>query len=722
MDSFERLGEMTISDGVLIDTSSESGGSVVIRGGSLRVDNSFVFSETLGGIDGAAVGLDIEMTGPVIVTNESLLFTDAFAEGNAGDIRIRADRVDVANGAQIGSNTSGSGQGSNITIRASDTLTVTGSTPDGAIGSAIFAQTLGSGAGGETLVEARMVTLSGGGTIDNTTFGSGRGGNMTIRASDTLTVTGSTPDGAFSSGILARARDSGSGGDVRVEARAVTLSAGGRMSTSTFASGQGGNVTIRASDAVTVTGATSTGALSSSILVQTEGIEAGSGAGGQVLVEAPVVTLSAGGTISARTAGSGQGGNVTIRASETITVTGVITILDSLLISRIGAQSFGREVGSGAGGEVLVEAPVVILSAGGQIVANTLGPGRGGNVTVRASDALTITGSQSNPRVASAILATTHGREAGGTGGEVLIEARMVTLSDGGIITSRNDGSGQGGNITVRASETLTVTGRDANGFASAIVTRTTDTSTGQGGDITVHAREVQLTDGATITAESTGTGNAGNITLSASETFLSDHSIVTTEATQADGGNITLMARDLIQLRDSQVEASVGGGADTVGGNITIDPDFVIIQNSRVVANAFEGRGGNIQITAQRVVLIDPRSVLDASSALGIDGSVDVQAPLTDLSGTVVPLPERFAQAGALLASRCADRLRQGGISSLAIVGRDGIPPRPGSALASPIAAPSGIAQLDRARVYPRRIEDHAPEGSQQVLKLTCR
>ena len=70
------------------------------------------------------------------------------------------------------------------------------------------------------------------------------------------------------------------------------------------------------------------------------------------------------------------------------------------------------------------------------------------------------------------------------------------------------------------------------------------------------------------------------------------------------------------------------GGGASTVGGNITIDPQFVLLQNSQIIANAFEGTGGNIRIVAQQVFLADPASQVSASSALGINGQVEHSVP----------------------------------------------------------------------------------------------
>jgi large exoprotein involved in heme utilization and adhesion len=36
-----------------------------------------------------------------------------------------------------------------------------------------------------------------------------------------------------------------------------------------------------------------------------------------------------------------------------------------------------------------------------------------------------------------------------------------------------------------------------------------------------------------------------------------------------------------------------------TTGGNITIDPQYVILNDSQIIANAYEGTGGNIRIIA---------------------------------------------------------------------------------------------------------------------------
>ena len=76
--------------------------------------------------------------------------------------------------------------------------------------------------------------------------------------------------------------------------------------------------------------------------------------------------------------------------------------------------------------------------------------------------------------------------------------------------------------------------------------------------------------------------------------------------------------------------------------------------------------------------------SQVQAASELGIDGQVDIRAPVTPFSGLVPPLPQTFGPADMVLRDRCAARLRQGVVSSLVERGRDGMPVTPTGVLPS--------------------------------------
>jgi large exoprotein involved in heme utilization and adhesion len=183
------------------------------------------------------------------------------------------------------------------------------------------------------------------------------------------------------------------------------------------------------------------------------------------------------------------------------------------------------------------------------------------------------------------------------------------------------------------------------------------------------------------------GAGAAGTIQIQADETFRSAGGHVTTDSASAGGGAIALTAGRLVQLMDSELTTSVRGG-DENAGNITIDtidPPFAILENSKIRADAFGGRGGNIRIDA-RVFLADPASLVSASSALGIHGTVDIRAPVTSLSGAVAPLPQAFVSAATLLPARCTARLSGGKYSTLVVGERNGLPFDPCSVLPSPL------------------------------------
>jgi large exoprotein involved in heme utilization and adhesion len=192
------------------------------------------------------------------------------------------------------------------------------------------------------------------------------------------------------------------------------------------------------------------------------------------------------------------------------------------------------------------------------------------------------------------------------------------------------------------------------------------------------------LSNGGTVSADSTGPANAGNITINAGSQFVSNNGHVTTQARQASGGNISLQATDSIRLVNSQINTSVEGGPNTAGGNITIDPVLLTLQNSQVLARANQGQGGNINIVAG-TFLADQTSLVDASAQEGISGTVNIQSPVSSLSGTLATLTQHPLQVQNLLSQRCAAQVG-GRLSSLVVAGRDRLPAEPGGWLMSPM------------------------------------
>jgi hypothetical protein len=209
--------------------------------------------------------------------------------------------------------------------------------------------------------------------------------------------------------------------------------------------------------------------------------------------------------------------------------------------------------------------------------------------------------------------------------------------------------------------------------------------STGRAGSIEVQGRQIKLIDHGEISATSSGSGDAGNIMIHAQDAFRSNNSSVTTQAETADGGNIHLAVGKHVDLFNSKITASVGGG-EGKGGSITIDPTFVTLNHSQIAANAFGGPGGRVNIVADVFLASSDSSVTASSGNPNTPGIVNIQAAITNVSGLLEPLPENIFQATALLQQSCAARFSGGKLSSLAVGSRDGLPLEPGGLLPSPL------------------------------------
>jgi filamentous hemagglutinin family protein len=687
VDAFVHLGRLELSQGAFLDASGNGGGTVLLRSGHLRVDGSNIFAHNTGPIDGAGVGLDLRITADAILTNGALLTTDTLAAGRAQDLRLAAGSVQLMDGSFIGSHAFSSGDGGNIVMNVGrltlmDHAQISSSSATGGQAGNVLITAmdsialLGPAAGVPTVFSGPAIN-----SFSNAEGGRGRAGRVVLSA-PTLHMENAL--------INATAAGGGRGGDIEVRVGRLTLTGAAEIRSSAFGfeEGQGGDVRITATDSVSISGhqvvsfpfdpfdlslnvsgisanAFPSGhagrvTISTPTLTMDEGFISTSavfGSGGAIEVRVGRLTLTGGAQIGSSTGEQGQGGDVRITATDSVSISGRLNLPGNIQGSNspallLNSPSSGvfSQVGAGLGnaGRVSVTTPHLVLAEGGRLAVDTGGDGRGGDLEVQVGTLSVASGAQ-------------------------------ITSSSGISPAAGFPGKGPGGRITIAAEDVVSIAGQNSGLFSET-------NGPGRGGDLTLEARDLRLTDGATISATSAGTGEAGTLRLTARDTFESTRSTVTTAATQASGGNIALRAGSRVQLRDSTLTTSVRGGPQTVGGDLTIGAPFVIAEGSRVIAQAIEGMGGRIDLTAD-VFLADPASVVSASSDLGIQGTVDIRAPVTSLSGTLAPLPQAFVNVAALLPARCAARLSGGTTSSLVLGGREGLPLEPGGLLPSPLA-----------------------------------
>jgi large exoprotein involved in heme utilization and adhesion len=437
------------------------------------------------------------------------------------------------------------------------------------------------------------------------------------------------------------------------------------------------------------------------------------GAGGDVIIETGrlIVRNSQVGTV---TLGSGNAGNLTIRAAESVEVSGKIKFGN--IENPAGLLAQVNVTGEGRGGNLIIETKRLSVSNGGKVQVATFGKGDAGNLLIRASEVEVFNTSGEN------LFAT--GINAGvevdpdetinpptGNGGNLTIESDRLSIRDGATVSVATAGQGNAGTLRIRAPEFVEVLGTSPNGnFKSQISAEVTSDAIGNGGSLSIETGQMIIRDGAEVVVSNQGTGNAGNLEVKARSILLDNQGQLLAETASGNGGNITLQLQDLLLLRrNSQISTNAGtvqAGGD--GGNISINaPNGFIVavpnENSDITANAFNGAGGKIQINATGIFGITPLSRQDLQRLRPLDldprqlstsditavsqqnpslsGTVQINTPDTDPSRSLTQLPTNLVDVSQQIASGCTPSSQQSQSSFIA-TGRGGLPLSPNQPL----------------------------------------
>jgi len=533
--------------------------------------------------------------GDVLITNSAGLISQRFGPGEAGDITIKGDTVTASNGSLIVNLNTYAGAGGNIIVDANQLVLGT--------------EGVASPFPGFNVVttSSRFSPVFGNPTLDPDFDGSAPPNNSLIYAPElasadagniTINVAGTVK--VYGADIMTESQSYGKAGDITVNASDITLSreggAFGQVATQSGYSGDAGQVNINA----------------------TGNIE-----------------LHDGYVVSASTAGTGTGGEVSLTAGENITIDGV----------HLGPGS------SGIGSSTILppaEVETQLANLYGFPDFQTMAGVFTGNPAASMFDVLGVLKVMGLTDLDGA-------NPVAGNAGTVSITASTLNMNGNHVISSSTSSDGDGGAINI-AVDSLSM----ANGAEIRSRSGLNDEGTGEllagsgnGGDINIVAGDqITMESGSSISASSLGEGFAGNISVDAGNSLEMRSSSISTEALESDGGEIAIQAEKLVYMENSEITTSVGQG-DGAGGNIFIDPDFVILQQSNILANAYGGPGGNITIIADNF-LATPDSSIDASSELGIDGTVYISSPDDNVAEDLTVLPKNYLDVTSLISGRC--------------------------------------------------------------------
>lgn len=581
--------DIALINGAFVTTGDQAGGDIQVWGKQITLaDGSQIFSGSFG--DGKGGNLVVNASELVQVSGsmggfESGLRTDAFGAGEAGDLTINTPVLLMEEGAVISSSTfpGTTGNSGRLTVNASDLVKLSGE-------SELLSAMLGSGNGrdlkiqtsqlivqngsristatsrngngnaGNLEIQTDQLLLENGSLIDTANFGQGEGGDITVFASESVQLNNSRlfsgTRGEGDAGnlridtplltvqnlarIAADPEFIGNAGTIEINTAQLQVDSGGLIATGTFGDGNAGDLVVNATESVQLTGAVSTeeGFLSRS-------------------------------SLTTQTQGEGDGGNLMINTPKLIVADG----------ARVSAETFEQ----GNGGVIGVNANTVEVTRGGQLRTTTAGSRNAGNILLQVKDSVTISGDDSG-------LFANTGKDSSGDGGSIIIDPPIVIVQDGAEIATKSEGSGEAGDIEIRADSLI----------------------------LDNHAR---------LSAE-TATNNGGDITL--------------------------LIDDLLLLRRGSRISATAGtaGQAEPPGdgGNITIESDFIVAvpnENSDITADSFSGEGGRIRLKTQGLFNLVIRSREELETLLEPDDPLELKAAelqsndITAISQTVPQLSQ---------------------------------------------------------------------------------
>lgn len=696
------LTNETVISGVVLTSSSQGdgkAGEILIHSpAGVTITDATLNSQTRG----AGVGGDIDIrTANFSLSGNGSLNVSAFGAGDAGNIDIDGGVVTINDRGALILTASGSGTGGKLSLSATsllltDRAMITGTVSKEGNGdllefkttdmklqdrASITSNTIGSGAGGTIDISTTNFLIQEQASVKAETLSPGNGDAGLIKiATNQFQMVGGE--------IITNSISAGQGGTVDVQATTILVSDGAAIKSDALSGGNGGNIELTASESFKLSGAS------------IDAITRDRGTGGLILIESPTIEILAQGRINiSALSGIGDAGELTLLGSTitldkgnigTATLTegnaGTVTLI-ATNIDITGGGIQGETRGAGAGADILFTADNISITDA-PINSSTQGPGVGGTITLNGSTVL-IDG--------ASIIAETTGS---GTGGSITISANQLDLVNNGNLNGRaSDGTGNAGDISINADNfainngliTLVTstngTGGDlgitseqldfsqanlsasanGNGNAGAINISTSagilrdgtsissdTTGNGIGGDIAISANNLDLITGAVITSSATGPSDAGDVTLLVPDQLQIVSASVQTTSAQSGGGSIEIQTQNRIRIDDGIISASANGvTADSGGGNISIDPELFTIRQSRIVAQANAGTGGNINLVATNFIA-DTETLISASSQRGIDGNVEIESPNQAVNPISVELNTGFQDLPDFISNNC--------------------------------------------------------------------
>lgn len=325
----------------------------------------------------------------------------------------------------------------------------------------------------------------------------------------------------------------------------------------------------------------------------------GSGKTGDISINSDNLTMQNGSIISNSKLGMGVGKNGSIN----LNIENELSISASQITSE-------TVIGMVEGGDININARKIKFENYTTISSLSRGMGNAGTLSINAGEAKILSGS--------------------------LVETSALSGGNGGTINLSIAGS-----LTIDGSMSF----EDGEVYTSQILSRSVNSGDGGNVQIEAKSLTLSNGGGISTASESTNNpGDAGNISINCNTVELSKNGRITAESMGSTGGQIEIDSANYLALYDSDISTNVHNGSGDAG-DIIVNTGNLVLNSSFFRADAHGGYGGNIFVDSL-TIMKNYGSFFDASSKLGLSGELIVKAPQTYINEEIEELITEFLPA----------------------------------------------------------------------------
>ncbi len=493
--------------------------------------------------------------------------------------------------------------------------------------------------GGEVIISAEDVNIAnnsliGVGLAAGNPSTTGQVGDITVQATGNIRISESLVANQSFPGSI------GNSGAIRISAENVEITNGAQISSSTFGSGNSGDIAINALEAVSIDGVNSDTGNNSAIL--SNAARGSVGDGGSVMITATNLNLTNGAQINTSNFGEGQSGNATFNISEALLLDGIVESNNRPIASSI-ITFLGRGA-SGRGGDINISAGNLRVVDGAFLSASTFGIGNSGGISVNVAESAIFSGGDLFSGGVSGLSSVVN-PGAIGEGGSIFLSARTLEVTDGARLDTSTFGEGNAGNIFIEILDTAVIDGFNTLSNSRSLVSSDVEPSgIGNGGNIYLSSRQLDVTNGALLGSAIFGQGNAGDIVLEVANlarfdgasSSMNSSGIVNAiqQGGTGTGGDISIIASNVEVTNGAQLNTATFGEGNAgdiqlqIFNNVKIDGFYegdgslISLIGSGVEENAV-GQGGDIQINSNNLDVTNGGQISTSMFGVGDAGNI---------------------------------------------------------------------------------------------------